>query len=501
VRRDEAECYGAIAANDDRFDGLFFSGIVTTGVYCRPVCPVPRPAKRENVRFFASAPAAEGAGFRPCRRCHPERAASIGVWSGVPPVVSHALNLIAGGALDGDGGVDRLAERVGIGSRQLRRLFDEHLGASPLALAKARRVNFARRLLDDTDLPIARVALAAGFRSVRQFNHDVRRTFGRPPSELRRKGGKAGAGGDQVAIRLPYRPPLDWASMVAFLQARATRGVEVVEHDRYRRTVRVDDAPAVIELRVVPDQPHVVLTLRATTEPRLVDVAERAQRIFDLGADPVAIAAHLGHSADLADRVRSRPGIRVPGAWDAFELAVRAILGQQISVRAASTLAARLAAVHGEPFEAGDGLTHLFPTASALAHADLMGIGATRSQARSIRALAAAVAAGELAIEAPRGLDEFVERMCQLPGVGPWTAHYVAMRACGEPDAFPAGDLGLRRAAGNGRPLSERALSDRAEPWRPWRSYAAMYLWSRESVAKRTDAARGPGRAQRRAGR
>jgi AraC family transcriptional regulator, regulatory protein of adaptative response / DNA-3-methyladenine glycosylase II len=327
--------------------------------------------------------------------------------------------------------------------------------------------------------PIAQVALAAGFRSVRQFNYDVRATFGRPPSELRHKTRRVGAGGGEVAVRLAYRPPLDWARTIAFLRPRATPGVEVVEHDRYRRTVRVNGSPAVLEVRLVPDQSHLLLVLRPTTAARLDGVVERAQRIFDLGADPVAIGAHLRQSADLAALVRRRPGMRVPGAWDGFELSVRAILGQQTTVRAATTRAARLAAAFGERYEAGDGLTHLFPTAASLAEADLGPIGATRAQARSVRALAAAVAAGELAIEAPTGLDELVERLRRLPGIGPWTAQYVAMRACGEPDAFPAGDLGLRRAAGNGRPLSARELSRRAEAWRPWRAYAAMYLWTR----------------------
>jgi AraC family transcriptional regulator of adaptative response / DNA-3-methyladenine glycosylase II len=288
--------------------------------------------------------------------------------------------------------------------------------------------------------------------------------------------------------RLPYRPPLDWAGVIAFLRPRATRGVELVEVDRYRRTVAIAGAPAVLELRVAPGEAWLSMSLNSahhapagtSTAPE-PEVTDRAARIFDLGADPETIAAALSRSAELADLVRRRPGVRVPGAWDGFELAVRAILGQQISVAAASTLASRLAVAFGQPFDGGPGLTHLFPAPATLAEAGITRIGATRAQTGSIRALAAAVATGELVIEANAGLEEFVARLCALRGIGPWTAHYVAMRACGEPDAFPASDLGLRRAAGNGTLLSARELSDRAEAWRPWRAYAAMYLWGRDS--------------------
>jgi AraC family transcriptional regulator of adaptative response / DNA-3-methyladenine glycosylase II len=261
--------------------------------------------------------------------------------------------------------------------------------------------------------------------------------------------------------------------MIAFLRARATRGVEVVAHDCYRRTVRVNGTPAVLELRVVADRPHLCLALRPAAGLPLLGVAERAQRMFDLGADPVAIGAHLGRSPELSALVRRRPGLRVPGAWDGFELAVRAMLGGD---RGANALAARLVTALGEPYDAGGGLTHLFPTAEALAEADLRPLG---EKGRAVRALAGAVAAGELELEASRGLDEFVQRIRRVPGIDATTAQYVAMRACGEPDAFPAGDLLLRRAAGNGRPLAAGALSRRAEAWRPWRAYAAMYLWTR----------------------
>jgi AraC family transcriptional regulator of adaptative response / DNA-3-methyladenine glycosylase II len=476
MKPSEERLYQAKQEKDDRFDGLFFSGVVTTGVYCRVVCPSPRRARRENLRFFTSVAAAEGAGFRPCLRCHPERSAGTPVWGPFPAVVSRALGLIFDGALD-EGGVERLAGRVGLGSRQLRRLFNEHLGASPLAVAKARRVHFARCLLDETDLPITDVVLAAGFRSVRQFNHDFRKTFGRSPKEVRRRPEITADG--SLAISLRYRPPLDWPRMVEFLQPRATPGVEIVSHDRYRRAVEVDGEAGEIELVLVPDQPRLVLRMRTLSPASLQRLAAQGRRVFDLNADPLRIAADLGRSDVLAPLVRARPGLRVPGAWDPFELSVRAVLGQQVSVRAATTLASRLIEAYGRPIDrSAGGLTHLFPRPQALADADLRAIGATGSQERAIRAISAAVANGELALDASRGLDDFVERFCRLPGVGPWTAQYVAMRALGEPDAFPAGDLGLRRALGDrGRPMSASVLAKRSEQWRPWRAYAAMYLW------------------------
>ena len=475
--KSEGRLYQAMLENDERFDGLFFSGIVTTGVYCRAVCPVPRPARRENVRFHTSVAAAEAAGFRPCLRCHPERSAGTPVWGPFPPVVSRALGLIFEGALDEDD-VEELARRVGLGSRQLRRLFGEHLGASPLAVAKARRVHFARCLLDETDLPISDVALAAGFRSVRQFNHDFRKTFGRSPKDVRRGAERAADG--SIAISLRYRPPLDWPRMVEFLQPRATPGVEIVSHDRYRRTVEIDGQAGEIELVLVPDQPRLVLRIRDYSRAPLQHLAARVRGMFDLDADPLQVAGDLGRSEILAPLVRARPGLRVPGAWDPFELAVRAVLGQQISVRAATTLAGRLVEAYGRPLEgATGGLTHLFPTPDALAAVDPRRIGATGSQARAIRAISAAVVSHELALDSSQGLEDFVERFCRLPGVGPWTAHYVAMRALREPDAFPAGDLGLRRAlCYRGRPISTPALARLAEQWRPWRAYAAMYLWT-----------------------
>jgi AraC family transcriptional regulator, regulatory protein of adaptative response / DNA-3-methyladenine glycosylase II len=493
---DEARLYRGILEKDLRLDGTFFSGILTTGVYCRVVCPVPRPAKRENIRFFASAAAAEDAGFRPCMRCRPERSAGTPLWGNLPSELSSALALIADGALD-DQGVEDLAGRVGFASRHLRRLFQEHLGASPVAIAKARRTHFARRLIDETDLPVTEIAFASGFRSVRQFNQDLRATFGQPPSELRRRGPRRRPpAGASVEIRLPYRPPLDWPRMIGFLQARLTPGVEVAEHDRYRRLVEFDGVCAAIEIQLVPAEPHLLLRAWMPSSDGLIRVAERARRIFDLAADPLTIGAHLEQSPLLRRLVQTRPGLRVPQVWDPFELAVRAVLGQQVTVRAATTLTGRLVHNFGKPAEGIDlpGLTHRFPTPAALAEADLRAIGATGAQSRAVRALARAVADGELMIEAGRGLEEFVGRICELPGVGQWTAQYIAMRALAEPDAFPAGDLGLRRSAGRGGPILTAGELDRmAEAWRPWRACAAMYLWTddrlgRPSPRRRRDA-------------
>ncbi|HEX9695689.1 MAG TPA: AlkA N-terminal domain-containing protein [Actinomycetota bacterium] len=472
---DGDRCYRALLSRDRRFDGRFFTGVTTTGIYCRPVCPAPTP-KRANVRFYPTAAAAQAAGFRPCLRCKPEHSAGTPAWPAVPEPVSRALALIGSGALD-DGSVNDLAARVGVGGRQLRRLFDAHVGAAPLAVGRARRVHFAKRMLDETDRPVTEIAFAAGYGSVRSFNHDFAATFKRPPSEVRRTGRRGPAGA--IAMRLAYRPPLDWSSLASFVAVRATRGVEVVTADAYRRTIVADDAPGSIEIRFVPGEAHLMLTVTTASPARLLGIVERARRIADLGADPMSIADSLSGDAFMAGLVRARPGLRVPGAWDGFEVAVRAIVGQQVSVAGATTVASRLVELFGKPVETdlGPGLTHLFPSAATLASAEVEAAGLRGAQADAIRALARAICDGTLSIDASAGLDDLVSRMTRLPGVGDWTAHYVAMRACGEPDAFPASDLGLRKAAGDAAPATARALTARAQAWRPWRSYAAMHLW------------------------
>lgn len=476
MQLDAARCYRALRTRDRRFDGRFFVGVVTTGIYCRPVCPARTP-KAANIRFYRCAAAAEEAGFRPCLRCRPETAPGTPAWNGTPAVVERALRLLARGALD-EAGVEPLAARVGIGSRHLRRLFHRHLGASPLAVARTERVHFARRLLDETDLPITRIALAAGFGSVRQFNHAFRQTFRRPPTLVRRRAGRAVAAADGYSLRLAYRAPLDWKALLAFFALRAIPGVEMVDGDTYRRTIIVRDVPGTLAIR--PDANALRLDVVLPGPDTLFQVATRARRMLDLDADPARIARELRHDPLLAPRIARHPGLRLPGAWDPFECAVRAIIGQQVSVRAATTLAGRVARTFGRPTASAEPrLSHVFPDPARLADAPLETIGLIGARARAIRALAAAIADRTLVLDGTLPAEDVVQRLCGLPGVGEWTAQYILLRALGEPDAFPAGDLGLRHAVGNGQgPLSERALAQRAESWRPWRGYAALQLWT-----------------------
>lgn len=486
IHLDPNVCERARLSRDARFDGRFFTGVVTTGVYCRPVCPV-RPPKAENVRFFPTAAAAAEAGFRPCLRCRPECSPGTPAWLGTSATVTRGLRLIAAGELDA-GGVEVLAARLGIGPRHLSRLFVKHLGASPLAVAQTRRLHFAKSLIDDTELPMAQVGLSAGFNSVRRFNAAFRGAYGRTPSDLRRAARRTGgrahprANGGAFTLRLRYRPPFDWGSLLGFLALRATPGVEAVDAESYRRTIAIDGRQGVVCVR--PGAGAHVLDVEITfPDPQaLFRIVERVRRIFDLGADPEDISAHLRTDADLAPLVRAYPGIRVPGAWDGFELAVRAILGQQVTVKGATTLAGRVARTFGEPLvgSGADELHMIFPTPQALANANLTRIGLPKARADAVRGLARAVAAGEVSFDTSVGLEACVRQLTQLPGIGEWTAQYVAMRALSLPDAFPATDLGLLRAAATGkRKLTAAQLVARAEAWRPWRAYAAMYLWKR----------------------
>ena len=460
VLRPEA-LYRAVETRDARFDGRFFTGVVTTGIYCRPVCPSRTPRASSCV-FFRSAAAAAAAGFRACLRCRPEVAPRVAAWTGTAAVVSRALRLLDDGAFD-RAGVDALAGKLGIGARHLRRLFLDHLGAPPVAVAQARRALFAKALLQETRLPVGDVALAAGFGSLRRFNAVMRRALGRAPGEVRR--GRAPADGPDVTLRLPYTPPYDWDAMAAFLGARAIPGVEEVFEGGWRRLT----AGGTVEVR--PGKGALMATIRCSRLAMLPGAVVRLRRLFDLDADARAIGRHLSRDPLLAPLVKARPGLRVPGAWDGFELAVRAVLGQQISVAGARTLAGRIAERFGAAprHPAGD-LRRVFPGPERIAGADLSGIGLPKARARAISALAA-----HPELPGPAAtLEDAVERLARLPGFGPWTAHYVAMRALGEPDAFPSGDLGLMRATG----LTAAALQARAERWRPWRAYAAIHLWA-----------------------
>lgn len=479
-------CERARQSRDARFDGRFFTGVITTGVYCRPVCPV-RPPKRKNVRFFPTAAAAAEAGFRPCLRCRPECAPGTPAWLGTSATVSRGLRLIAAGALD-RGSVETLATNLGMGARHLSRLFVAHVGASPVAVAQTRRLHFAKRLIDDTDLPMTQVALSAGFGSIRRFNTAFRTAYGRTPMALRRTArvmhgaGAVSASAGALTLRIPYRPPFDWRALLDFIGLRATPGVEMVDGDVYRRTMSLDGRAGTIQVRPV-DGAH-ALTLAVTfPDPKaLCGIVERVRRMFDLGADPAEVAAHLCRDAQLAPLVQANPGLRVPGAWDGCELAVRTILGQQVSVKGATTLAGRLvqrfgAALDGAPTT---GLSRLFPTPHALAEADLASIGLPAARANAIRQLAIAVRDGHITFEPTVTAETLIGQLTALPGIGDWTAQYVAMRALSEPDAFPASDLALLRTAGNGAgTLTRGTLLERAEAWRPWRAYAAMYLWKR----------------------
>ena len=478
---DRIACYRAISTRDARFDGRLFVGVKTTGVYCRPICPARTP-KFENVSFFASAAAAQEAGFRPCLRCRPETSPDLAFWRGTSNTVSRALALIEAGGLDDDD-VEGLANRLGVGARQLRRLFRQHVGASPVAVAQTRRVLLAKQLIHETSLPMAEVALASGFNSVRRFNETFRQLFGRPPATLRRVRDKVKREAGALSVRLAYRPPYDWDAMLSFLAARAIPGVELVAGDSYKRSIAFGEHSGIVTVTPA-DKSRVDVAIRFPDVAALPQIVARVRRVFDLAADPDAIGAHLSLDPVLAPLVSARPGLRVPGAWDGFELAVRAIFGQQITVSAATRLLGRLVAAHGILLPAairdGEGLSHLFPSPARLATADLADLGMPKARAMSVTSLATALCADPAIFSRGASLEEAIVKLRSLPGIGEWTAQYIAMRELREPDAFPAADIGLMRAmpGADGRRPSPAELKARAERWRPWRAYAALHLWA-----------------------
>jgi AraC family transcriptional regulator, regulatory protein of adaptative response / DNA-3-methyladenine glycosylase II len=479
---DDDACYRAIETRDRRFDGRLFVAVTTTGIYCRPFCPAPTP-KRKNVRFFPTAAAAQEAGFRPCLRCRPEISPDLAFWRGSSNTVSRALGLIEAGALD-DGNVEALATRLGMGERQLRRLFRQHLGASPISIAQTRRILLAKQLIHDTQLPMTDVAAAAGFGSVRRFNETFQQLYRRPPTALRRIGkGDAVARPGAVAVKLGYRPPYDWDAIISFLRLRAIAGVESVDGKRYARTIAIGDRRGLLVVEQTAEN-CLKATVRFPNLTALPAIIARVRRVFDLAADPVTIGAHLRQDAVLAPLVDVRPGLRVPGAWDGFELAVRAILGQQITVPAATKLLGRLVQCCGEPLAdpaaREPGLTYVFPTPQQVAGADLSVLGMPQARRSALSALAAAVVGDPQIFGPRRSLEDAITQLRALPGVGEWTAQYIAMRELREPDAFPAADIGLMRAMGrdSGTRPSPAQLLAHAEQWRPWRAYAALHLWA-----------------------
>lgn len=479
---DFERCYRAVQSRDDRFDGWFFTAVTSTGIYCRPSCPAVVP-RREHVQFYPTAAAAQAAGFRSCKRCRPDATPGSPEWNERADLVARAMRLIADGVVD-RGGVTALAARLGYSERHLHRQMTAEVGAGPLALARAQRAHTARLLIETTRLPFAQVAFAAGFASIRQFNDTVRAVFAATPSMLRRRAKPdADTGAGAITLRLPFRTPLDASGLLDFLARRAIPGVEESVDGRFRRTLRLPHGTGVVELSSKPGQINCRLRLDDLRD--LGTAVQRCRRLLDLDADPVAIADLLGTDPLLATLVGVAPGRRVPRTVDPEELAVRVVLGQQISVAAARTVAARLAARHGKPLTAPDGgLTHLFPEPAALADINPGDLPMPRGRASALSGLALALASGEVRLDPGADRQEAAVALAALPGIGRWTVDVIAMRALGDPDVLPATDLGIRRAAaGLGMPTEAAALRRYAERWRPWRSYAAVHLWSRPEPA------------------
>lgn len=484
---DTTALYQALASHDPRFDGVFYVGVTSTGIYCRPVCTARTP-KAANCRFFDSAEAAEKANFRPCLRCRPELAPGNAPVDDAHRIASLIAHRIDEGMLDDGAGLESIAARFGWSSRQIRRMMQRELGVSPMDLVLTRRLLLAKQLLTETTLPISEVAFASGFASVRRFNGAFNGRYGIPPTQFRKAtpdARSAATSSDTFRLQLVYRPPFEWREMLTFLGARAMRGVECIDGDTYLRTVRLGAHSGWIRVAHVPARRALVVELVHSLTPVLPALLGRLRHLFDLSARPDVIAAHLSRDALLADSLERLPGLRVPGAFDGFELAVRAILGQQITVKAATTIAGRYVAALGEAVRTPHaGLERLAPAPDRVAHAPveaLAALGIVRARAESIRALAREMAAGRLSLEPGAQPEEVIARLTTLPGVGPWTAQYIAMRALRWPDAFPKEDVAARKALGG---VSAGAADAASQAWRPWRSYALLHLWQTASQPK-----------------
>ena len=475
---DFERCYRAVESRDTRFDGWFITAVRTTGIYCRPSCPTPVRPKRENVSFYPTAAAAQLAGYRACKRCRPDASPGSPEWNVRGDLVGRAMRLIADGTVDRDG-VAGLARRLAVSERHLHRLLLTELGAGPLAIARAQRAQTARVLIETTDLPFTDVVFAAGFESIRQFNDTVREVFALTPTALRTAGRRrADIAQGVLTLRLPYRPPLDWSALSAWLRVRALPGVAEVNGQVYRRTLRLPRGAGVVALE--PIDTHIQCTLRLESMADLTSAVRQCRRLLDLDAAPLSVVEVLSKDRRLSRIVKKRPGLRAPGAVDGTELAIQAVLGQQVSLAAARTLALRLVTANGDVIKIADPtLTHLFPQAAAIAEADLARLGVPATRRATLRGLARAVASGTLALDPGADRTETYQQLLQLPGVGEWTAGYIVMRALGDPDTFLASDLGIKKAGARlGIGSSPRAISEHAAAWRPWRSYATHQLWA-----------------------
>ncbi|SCE90618.1 DNA-3-methyladenine glycosylase II [Micromonospora chokoriensis] len=496
---DFERCYRAVDSRDQRFDGWFYTGVTSTGIYCRPSCPAITP-KRQNVRFFPSAAAAQGAGLRACRRCRPDAAPGSPQWDIRADVVGRAMRLIADGVVD-RAGVPGLASRLGYTERHLHRMLSAEMGAGPLALARAQRAQTARILIETTDLGMAEIAFAAGFGSVRQFNDTLREVYASAPSDLRTARGRqpAATGAGTITLRLAYRPPLHARALLDFLAVRALPGVDEVRDGTYRRGLRLPHGTG--EVALTPANGHVAATLRLTDLRDLAPAVARCRRLLDLDADPAAIDATLAADPALARAVATEPGVRLPRAVDGFEMAVRAVVGQQVSVSAARKTLTRLLLTHpvdhevagvdgdrspGQPHDqpgsagvgVGVGVLRGFLSAEELLGLPDSRFGMPSARRETLRGVARAVVGGDLDLAPGVDREEAVRRLLALPGIGPWTANYLAMRALGDPDILLSTDLAVRRgAAALGLPDTPKTLDGYAERWRPWRSYATIRLW------------------------
>src|SRR5438876_8661229 len=482
---DFERCYRAVESRDARFDGWFITAVRTTGIYCRPSCPTPVRPRRENVSFFPTAAAAQLAGYRACKRCRPDASPGSPEWNVRGDLVGRAMRLIADGTVDRDG-VAGLARRLAVSERHLHRVLLGELGAGPLAIARAQRAQTARVLIETTDLPFTDVAFAAGFESIRQFNDTVREVFALTPTELRKRGRRReevveGA----LTLRLPYRSPFDGATLFAWLRARALPGVAEARDGVYRRTLRLPRGAGIATLE--PVDAHIRCTLRLESMADLTSAVRQCRRLLDLDADPLSVLEVLTKDRHLSPIVKKRPGLRAPGAVEGTELAVQAILGQQVSLAAGRTLALRLVTAHGDAIKIADPtLTHLFPRAEAIAAGDLSRLGVPATRRQTLRALARAVAAGDLALDPGADRVEVHRKLTATPGIGNWTAGYIVMRALGDPDTFLPDDLGIKKAGARLGLADARALIEHSAAWRPWRTYATHQLWATLADQERT---------------